>query len=750
MFVLFFVTILLFLAVSKPIHQPDHAKVAANASALKAAHTKLKTKNSSKNGIIFTHTFPPKSNPTHHGLMSENEDNFAVQPILSETISKNTTITLGSHSLPIPPSSPNLNPIGTKLAISNLRQELSAVLFADLPPTLGSSSPKAKISLSLSKSNNRAKSSTPNSPKKLYTKPNSLSRGVSPARDAICEKSTVLDNIVPEEIFGNECLPQNDEETQEELADRHSLRLSDHSLDLPETQDMNQYDLNDFLDAYETSFSGSSVTEVVADSAVVVANDPRFSTYPRSPRRSLSPRTSVGSQSSGSPLLTKTLKHRFHSKVRVAVQRRSSLSGDEIVPVAAVQNPFLRSSRLSVETEKFENCNKELRLPTLEESVAEIEISQGDDNNEDALIGLTKILNSSAPCILLSIYAFGISLIVLFALWYLETGSTIQFCSDEVISSTQTSEILTGQDLMMYLMPSCIPCPASAICQSDLILGCSKDGQDTFFAESMSLKSAFLISTICRETSLPAPVPTEKPRKRQRDVIDQAAALARNTSMRISQDIMAYSVTLFHIAREIAHKVHLGSKNGFEIVRVHLSKKAIRAIELKGYVFNKHNNAISYCATVAMMNFDAIVYYVTSIATVGSPILLLFWCIWSYVKKMVRAKRDSDFGIATEAAELVIRKLQERAARIRRHSLVLSKSMDTSVRLDQVKDLVLSSNPKLQRRISRGGDVDENIGFFLLDEKRRGEIWDITRKIVLNSGAVEEMEVDGVALWMCV
>ncbi|KAJ3061192.1 hypothetical protein HDU98_002888 [Podochytrium sp. JEL0797] len=267
-------------------------------------------------------------------------------------------------------------------------------------------------------------------------------------------------------------------------------------------------------------------------------NAPRFSPDPRrvshhnrtprqtpgggeilhSPRRtSLTPQQ----QSTGSPLLTKTLKQRLKRHVMETGKHRSS-PGSAVGAGVGVRGGSEeavhrgrtgRSVRGSVQvfSSGFSDGEAEEEDVFYDPFGSPKKPNDGIDASDQQHQHLTASRSRTkcsqlggflVTCLFITCYALLVPPLFMLSTWYLETGSTLQFCdptSAKANADFQWSQIVTAKDLMDFWMPSCLECPAGAVCRGDRVVGCvNLDGigeQEVVGLEKeMGISGAFWIS----------------------------------------------------------------------------------------------------------------------------------------------------------------------------------------------------------------------------------------------------------------
>ncbi|KAJ3058305.1 hypothetical protein HDU99_006867, partial [Rhizoclosmatium hyalinum] len=248
-------------------------------------------------------------------------------------------------------------------------------------------------------------------------------------------------------------------------------------------------------------------------------------------------------------------------------------------------------------------------------------------------------------------------------------------------------------------------------------------------------------------TEAPKPEPTVTSAQRQKEYFDRIIPIVKNVTMETEASLRKLLSDFLVQGKDLSKEVYVTWKEVSSVVsRETVVYWSIANNHIQTLARN-YNKTLTELARVITLHPDELLTYSTW--TIGVSTLLFLTT--TVTRSILRRKKESslleDTKLAQEAAEEVIQKLRERAAKIRRQS----KFIDTSVRIDQVRDLVLPLNPTRQRRASRGGDVDNSAaleGVMLLGEERREEVWKLVKQFVVESGEVEEMEVDGVAVWI--
>ncbi|KAI8617212.1 hypothetical protein BC830DRAFT_1114584 [Chytriomyces sp. MP71] len=528
----------------------------------------------------------------------------------------------------------------------------------------------------------------------------------------------------------------------------------------------------------------------------------RLSTSPRSPSAGAGGSGAGSGQPMGSPLLTRTLKQRLHKQVMDTVRRRSSLGAGEIMLGGATgsgseHDLSFKDVMKAVEAtmggegngereigEEVLSCDERqerLEMESFEQYLKDDKQRGKDDDYVNKPYKKNK--SSALPCIMLLCYALMVPPLFLFIMWYWETGSTIQFCENIVETPKRLADVVTAKELMAYLMPSCVPCPEGTICDGDMVVGCLKESEEFYFPTSKPLRSVFSVKALCEGAvmqydnervhggvSIQQPVysRTKVPEPTLNPVAGNESKLlkawipaAMNATqhahetlrMRYAQ-LMRESALLLGEAKWMLRRVLKGLTQEFGSNAQWLHKM------YKTYQ-QENNRVLQIIAKLALKQGECLLlgsaYLLVAVVASAGGTLVYKRQARSRVSKM----QEEEMHFAREAAAEVIAKLVERADRIRRASEATSlRHVDTSVRLDQVRDLVLPANAQRQRRWSRGGDVDERAAMgadgadllaaeIMVNEGRRENVWRLVKEFVLDSGAVEEMEVDGVAVWVC-
>ncbi|KAJ3247838.1 hypothetical protein HDU78_002919 [Chytriomyces hyalinus] len=531
-------------------------------------------------------------------------------------------------------------------------------------------------------------------------------------------------------------------------------------------------DYSDVLDAYEIDSPPRVGKLGEQDETDEGEYDERFSPDPR--RRSST--SSVGSsgplvvQSSGSPLLTKTLK----KNLPLEKARRMSLLGTD--------GPS--------ETRKAKDCGEvSCSSGSILKSVAGInepesagtECDHGSNNNRKDDSGNSRRKPSkprtSATCLFLSVYACILPPLLLLANWYMETGSSIQFCQVHHYKSGNQMDwekVITARDFMLYIMPSCIPCPKNALCHGNRIVGCLKDNVEVRFTAPKPLVSAFLGSvcpiemfqrgektshgevsvqqplysrTQSAEYSIPTVAPIIKKEIAQltelKNTMDVSATILKNAYQQLKVTAAENTQVAVEKAVQLQDTVYKVAVNYVDVVSAKYAATKRRV-----------NEAGSVAGNAAFMHHEKIMTASFWVAATLLPLLFLQWIAHAFYSMRRRGQESRNHAIAEKIADEVLEKMRKRLDKIEalRNERADGRYVDATVRMDQIRDLVFPTMSQRQRRWSRAGDVDLKAAeaqdeLMALSSERREKVWNIVRETLVGSEVVEEMEVDGVVMW---
>ncbi|KAJ3028961.1 UNVERIFIED_CONTAM: hypothetical protein HDU68_000488 [Siphonaria sp. JEL0065] len=722
--------------------------------------------------------------------------------------------------LPVPPQNPQ-----SLLHPSRLDTDKVKSYLVDLPPPLFSQK-NLKQSLSLKASRlpkpaSRSRSSGPSSPLLSASGCQSHEVGDSPQKKLEqtyhYEFTSSSQAMAP--IEANTGATSSTEGSVQ--GESIEASLADDEGGLEEEDDS---DYSDVLDAYENIPSPAAAklstpkpsnykcpgkmankTDDEENEDVRFSPDPRRSSSIHRDRRSTSPRSSTSGsvvQSTGSPLLTKHLKQRLHQNVMETVRRRSSLRGDEI---RSGRNLSLIDAIKAVESDNFDETDdgeaSDNQGGRSQDTKGPLDIEMPDPGNPNNIEVHETVKHVRFPCIMLFFYALLVPPLFMLITWYLDTGSTIEFCKPIVDDVNQFSEVVTAKDLMNYLMPSCIPCLEGAICEGDRVVACVLDELgEVSFDKAKPFRAAFRLGSLCEDVSVgrgkdekdknmypkvsiqvgsrllwPS---TNKGQSKKQPTYSRTQPAAPSATISLVQKDKVHFDRVVPIVQNVTHQT---LETIMKVAQGYLLFTNIAFTELSANFLQTSHLVLDISSeklVIAKKYWDIFAfYYNTLTATIAtkctpSPADFLYYSTISIISflslfavynitttTLAKTKKSiafKDIHIARIAANEILTKLQDRAAKIRRQSILSRRKIDVSVRLDQVKDLVLPTNPQRQRRLSRGGDVDEKAllsseegGLNMLDQERRENVWKLVREIVLDSGVVEEMEVDGVSVWLC-